>query len=167
MSSRGFELAWKSVVFRIFPAVFARSLLTQQRRETFRRLVHKMTNDFECYFDRWGLKIILWTVSRCSSCFMWNVEIGRSSGRHAARFFVKQSSVAKWPPSGRTLGGWVTRRWRLHVLYVGRYQAFPGVAGVSAAANMGDRYWFLVIVFMDLLHVNNNNNNNNNNTNNN
>ena len=43
-------------------------------------------------------------------------------------------------------------------VYVGRYQAFPSVAGaafpgVTAAANMGDPYWSLVIVFMDLSHV--------------
>ena len=43
MSSRGFGLAWKSVVFRVFfRAVFARSLLIQQRRGNGRRLVHKI-----------------------------------------------------------------------------------------------------------------------------
>ena len=119
MSSRGFEFAWKSVVFRVFPAVFARSLLIQQRRGNGRRLVHKMTNDFACYFDRWiifslgylswkifwGLKIILWSFSRYSSCFMWNVEIGRSSGRRAERFFreaiVCGKMTAFWEDSGR------------------------------------------------------------------
>ena len=39
---------WKSVVFRVFPAVFARLLVIQQRRRNGRRLVHKMTkNGFE------------------------------------------------------------------------------------------------------------------------
>ena len=44
-----FELAWKSVVFRVFPAVFARILfVTQQRRGTGKRLVHTvMDNGFE------------------------------------------------------------------------------------------------------------------------
>ena len=32
-SSSGFELAWESVVFRVFPAVFARLSVTQQRRK--------------------------------------------------------------------------------------------------------------------------------------
>ena len=32
VSSSGFELAWESVVFRAFPAVFARLFVTQQRR---------------------------------------------------------------------------------------------------------------------------------------
>ena len=71
ISSTGFELVWKSVVFRVFPAVFARLLVIQQRRGNGRRLVHKMTNNgfemlekastdlsfdirlsFACYFDR-------------------------------------------------------------------------------------------------------------------
>ena len=47
-SSSGFELAWESVVFRVFPAVFARLSVTQQRRRNARRLVHKvMKNGFE------------------------------------------------------------------------------------------------------------------------
>ena len=63
--------------------------------------------NFACYFDRRiskkfsGLKKILWTLSRYSGCFMWNVEMGLTSGRRDARFFVNHSSVAKWPPSGR------------------------------------------------------------------
>ena len=45
MSSSGFELARESVVFRVFPTVFARLLVIKQRRGTGRRLVHKMTNN--------------------------------------------------------------------------------------------------------------------------
>ena len=45
ISSSGFELARKSVVFRVFTAVFARLLVIKQRRGTGRRLVHKMTNN--------------------------------------------------------------------------------------------------------------------------
>ena len=45
ISSRGFELVGKSVVFRVFPAVFARLLVMQQRRGNGRRLVHKMRNN--------------------------------------------------------------------------------------------------------------------------
>ena len=44
ISSSGFQLARKSAVFRVFPAVFGRLLVTQQRRRNSRRLVHKMTN---------------------------------------------------------------------------------------------------------------------------
>ena len=48
VSSSGFELAWESVVFRVFPAVFARLSVTQQRRRNARRLVRKvMKNGFE------------------------------------------------------------------------------------------------------------------------
>ena len=48
ISSSGLELAWKSVVFRVFPAVFSRLFVTQQRRRNGRRLVHKvMNNAFE------------------------------------------------------------------------------------------------------------------------
>ena len=49
ISSSGFELAnWESVVFRVFPGVFARLFVTQQRRRKARRLVHKvMKNGFE------------------------------------------------------------------------------------------------------------------------
>ena len=119
MSSRGFELALKSVVFRVFPAVFARLLLIQQRRGNGIRLVPKMTKDFAFYFDRWiifsleyiswkifwDLKIILWTFSRYSSCFMWNVEMGRSSGERAERFFCEAIVCGKmtafWKDSGR------------------------------------------------------------------
>ena len=36
-----------------------------------------------------GLKKFLWTLSRYSGCFMWNVEVGLSSGRRDARFFCK------------------------------------------------------------------------------
>ena len=47
-SSSGFELAWEYVVFRVFPAVFARLFVTQQRRRNARRLVRKvMKNGFE------------------------------------------------------------------------------------------------------------------------
>ena len=47
-SSSGYELAWESVVFRVFPAVFARLFVTQQRRRNARRLVRKvMENGFE------------------------------------------------------------------------------------------------------------------------
>ena len=119
MSSRGFELALKSFVFRVFPAVFARLLLIQQQRGNGIRLKPKMTKDFAFYFDRWiifpleylswkifwGLKIILWTFSRYSSCFMWNVEMGRSSGERAERFFCEAIVCCKmtafWKDSGR------------------------------------------------------------------
>ena len=48
ISPSGLELAWKSVVFRVFPAVFSRLFVTQQRRRNGRRLVHKvMNNGFE------------------------------------------------------------------------------------------------------------------------
>ena len=50
-SSSGFELAWESVVFRVFPAVFARPFVTQQRRRNVRRLVHEVTKnalDLKC-----------------------------------------------------------------------------------------------------------------------
>ena len=78
-----------------------------------------MTKDFAFYFDRWiifpleylswkifwGLKIILWTFSRYSSCFMWNVEMGRSSGERAERFFCEAIVCCKmtafWKDSGR------------------------------------------------------------------
>ena len=43
--SSGFELAWKSVVFGVFPAVFARVLVIQQRKRNGRRLVLEMTNN--------------------------------------------------------------------------------------------------------------------------
>ena len=47
-SSSVFELAWEYVVFRVFPAVFARLFVTQQRRRNARRLVRKvMKNGFE------------------------------------------------------------------------------------------------------------------------
>ena len=47
-SSSVFELAWEYVVFRAFPAVFARLFVTQQRRRNARRLVRKvMKNGFE------------------------------------------------------------------------------------------------------------------------
>ena len=45
ISSSGFELAWNCVVFRVFPAVFARLFVTQQRRRNGRRLVHKVMNN--------------------------------------------------------------------------------------------------------------------------
>ena len=48
ISSSGFKWAWKSLVFLVFPAVFARLFVTQQRRRNGRRLVHKvMNNGFE------------------------------------------------------------------------------------------------------------------------
>ena len=41
-------VAWEYVVFRVFPAVFARLFVTQQRRRNARRLVRKvMKNGFE------------------------------------------------------------------------------------------------------------------------
>ena len=53
----------------------------------------------------WGLKIILWTFSRYSSCFMWNVATGRSSGRRAERFLCEAILCGKmttfWEDSGR------------------------------------------------------------------
>ena len=45
ISTSGFELVRKSVMFRVFPAVFARLLVIQQLRGNGRRLVHKMTNN--------------------------------------------------------------------------------------------------------------------------
>ena len=48
ISSSGFKLAWKSLVFRVFPVVSIRLFVTQQRRRNGRRLVHKvMKNGFE------------------------------------------------------------------------------------------------------------------------
>ena len=169
MSSRGFELAWKSVVFRVFPAVFARSLLIQQRKGNGRRLVHEMANDFARYFDRWiifsleylswkifwGLKIILWTFSRYSSCFMWNVEIGRSSGRRAERFFCEAIVCGKmtafWEDSGRLSNSKMNMRDDIKLFPVLPVFLFPVLLQLPTL-EIGTA-WFLVIVFIDLLHV--------------
>ena len=45
ISSSGFELVWKSVVFCVFPAVFPRLFVTQQRRGNGRRLGRKVMNN--------------------------------------------------------------------------------------------------------------------------
>ena len=60
-----------------------------------------------------GLKIILWTLSRYFSCFMWNMEMGRTSGRRAARFFCKTIVC------GKMTAFWVVepRRWRLRLIF--------------------------------------------------
>ena len=124
---------------------------------------------------RWRMILLVISIDESSS--LWNIsrekcfEVLEKSSGHSRGILVIScetwrwaallveaivcKNVTKWPPSGRTLGGWVTRRWRLHVLYVGRYQAFPVVAGVAfpgvtAASNIGDRYWFLVIVFIGI-----------------
>ena len=59
--------------------------------------------NFAFYFDRWinftleylsktifsAVKNFLLALLRYSCCFMWNVEMGRTSGRLAARFFCE------------------------------------------------------------------------------
>ena len=78
------------------------------------------------------------------------MEIGRSSGRLAERFFCEAIVCGKmtafWEDSGRLSNSKMKTTCLTGVAGV----AFPGVTG---AANMGYPYWFLVIVFMDLLHV--------------
>ena len=77
--------------------------------------------------------------------------VGRSSGRRAERFFCEAIVCGKmtafWEDSGRLS---YNSEMKSTCLTGVAGVAFPGV---TAAANMGDRYWFLVIVFMDLLHV--------------
>ena len=73
--------------------------------------------------------------------------MGRSSGRRAEKCFCEAIVCGKmtafWEDSGRLSNSKMKTTFLTGV-------AFPGV---TAAANMGDPYWFLVIVFMDLLHV--------------
>ena len=124
ISLSGFQLARKSVVFRVFPAVFARLLVIKQRRGTC-RFVHKMTNNgfemiarfiFWCtcqfclLFRQWiiftyeylswkifpGLKIILWTLSRYFSCFMWKVETGREISLRNNRLWQNDRLLSSW-----------------------------------------------------------------------
>ena len=67
------------------------------------------------------LKKTLWTFSRYSSCFMWNVEMGRTSGRRAARSFCE---AILWQ-NDRLLGFWATRRWRLWLFTI--YKKIPEI----------------------------------------
>ena len=176
ISLSGFQLARKSVVFRVFPAVFARLLVIKQRRGTC-RFVHKMTNNgfemiarfiFWCtcqfclLFRQWiiftyeylswkifpRLKIILWTLSRYFSCFMWKVETG-------ARFHWETIVC------GKMTAFWVVepRRWRLRLIFWTISSVFSRrcPSGISTLLQLptevGDRYGFLVIVVIDLLYV--------------
>ena len=67
-----------------------------------------------------GLKKILWTFSRYSSCFRWNVEINRPSDRRAARLFWETIACGKITAFCEA----EQHEARDFVLYVGRYQAF-------------------------------------------
>ena len=130
ISLSGFQLARKSVVFRVFPAVFARLLVIKQRRGTC-RFVHKMTNNgfemiarfiFWCtcqfclLFRQWiiftyeylswkifpGLKIILWTLSRYFSCFMWKVETSREISLRNNRLWQNDRLLSSWASKMKT-----------------------------------------------------------------
>ena len=75
ISSSGFEWAWKSVVFLVFPAVFARLFVTQQRRRNGRTLVHKvMKNGFEI-LDKvkfsFDLRVNVRSILRAIVIFTW------------------------------------------------------------------------------------------------
>ena len=128
-----------------------------------------MTNNFARYFDRWiifsleylswktfwGLKIILWTFSKYSSCFMWNVEIGRSSGRRAERFFCEAIVCGKmtafWKDSGRLSNSKMNMLDDIKLFPVLPVLLFPVLLQLPTL-EIGTA-WFLVIVFTDLLHV--------------
>ena len=79
--------------------------------------------------------------------------MGYSSGRRAERFFYEAIVCGKmtafWEDSGRPSNS------KMKTTFLTGIAGVAGVAfpGVTAAANMGDSYWFLDIVFMDLLHV--------------
>ena len=175
ISLSGFELARKSVVFRVFPAVFARLLVIKQRRGTC-RFVHKMTNNgfemiarfiFWCtcqfclLFRQWiiftyeylswkifpGLKIILWTLSRYFSCFMWKVETGREISLRNNRLWQNDRLLSSWASKMKTTS---------YILDdIVFYRRCP--SGISTLLQLptevGDRYGFLVIVVIDLLYV--------------
>ena len=52
-----------------------------------------------CRYFLQNIGPILWTFSRYSSCFMWKVEMGRTSGRRAARFFSSSGRLIFWTTS--------------------------------------------------------------------
>ena len=72
--------------------------------------------------------------------------MSRTSGRQAEAIVCGKC---------RLLRGWVTRRWRLHVLYFVWYQAFfPGVVHristvLQLPTEIGDRFGFLLIVVIE------------------
>jgi len=100
------------------------------------------------------LKKTLWTFSGYSSCFMWNVEMGRTSGRRAARSFCE---AILWQ-NERLLGCWATRRWRLWLftiykkipeIVVGNFRSvrtvrvvylLPEISGLSRRARLDSSY---------------------------
>ena len=105
-------------------------------------------------FPALDLKKTFWTFPRYSSCFMWNVEMGRTSGRRAARSFCE---AILWQ-NDRLLGCWATRRWRLWLftiykkipeILVGNFRSvrtvrvvyhLPKISGLSRRARLDSSY---------------------------
>ena len=151
ISSSGFEWAWKSLVFLVFPAVFARLFVTQQRRRNGRRLVHKvMNNGFEI-LDKVNFSFDLRVNFRSILRAILSSSLGNIARKNFFRVLKKSSghswdilafSCEMWRSAAHLVEGtpdflrsnslkqndplsaWrATRRQRLHGLYFGRDQA--------------------------------------------